>query len=55
MSQTIQQIASKDLWVLVSQLKENADSAELERVVPQVLGLIDDWTKKWQIHLVWTV
>jgi hypothetical protein len=45
MSQTIQEIANKELWVLVSQLKENADNAELEKIAPQVLGLIEDWTK----------
>ena len=45
MSQTIQEIAKRELWVLVSQLKENTDGAELEKIAPQVLGLIDDWTK----------
>jgi hypothetical protein len=45
MSQTIQEVAKKELWVLVSQLKENADNAELEKIAPQVLGLIDDWAK----------
>ncbi len=45
MSQTVQQVAGKELWVLVSQLKENADSAELEKIAPQVLDLIDSWTK----------
>jgi hypothetical protein len=45
MSQTIQEIANKELWVLVSQLKESSDNAELEKIAPQVLGLIEDWTK----------
>ncbi|MGQ0606787.1 MAG: hypothetical protein ACT4OD_07580 [Candidatus Nitrosotenuis sp.] len=44
MSKTIQEIAEKELWVLVSQLKENADHAELERIAPQVISLIDQWT-----------
>ncbi len=45
MSQSIQEIAKKELWVLVSQLKENIDVAELEKIVPSVLDLIDSWTK----------
>ena len=45
MSQTIQEIAKRELWLLVSQLKENTDGAELEKIAPQVLGLIDDWAK----------
>lgn len=44
MSKTIQEIAQKELWVLVSQLKENTNNAELERIAPQVLSLIDQWT-----------
>jgi uncharacterized protein YciI len=43
MSKTIQEVAQKELWVLVSQLKENADNSELERIAPQVLTLIDQW------------
>lgn len=45
MSQTIQEIAQKELWVLVSQLKENSDGAELEKIAPQVLELIENWAK----------
>lgn len=45
MSQTVQEIANKELWVLVSQLKENTNNSDLEKIVPQVLGLIEDWTK----------
>lgn len=45
MSQTVQEIAKKELWVLVSQLKENTDGTELEKIAPEVLGLIDDWAK----------
>ena len=44
MSKTIQEVAQKELWVLVSQLKENADNSELERIAPSVLSLIDQWT-----------
>lgn len=43
MSQTIQEIAQKDLWVLVSQLKENANNSDLEKIAPQVISLIDKW------------
>lgn len=43
MSKTIQEVAQKELWVLVSQLKENADNSELEKIAPQVLSLIDQW------------
>lgn len=43
MSKTIQEIAQKELWVLVSQLKENADNSELERIAPRVLSIIDQW------------
>jgi len=43
MSNTIQEVAQKELWVLVSQLKENADNSELERIAPSVLSLIDQW------------
>jgi uncharacterized protein YciI len=43
MSKTIQEVAQKELWVLVSQLKENADNSELERIAPQVLSIIDQW------------
>ena len=43
MSKTIQEIAQKELWVLVSQLKENANDSDLEQVAPQVLALIDEW------------
>ncbi len=45
MSQTVQEIAKKELWVLVSQLKENTNNSDLEKIVSGVLGLIDDWTK----------
>lgn len=45
MSQTVQEIANKELWVLVSQLKENTNNSDLEKIAPQVLGLIEDWTK----------
>jgi uncharacterized protein YciI len=43
MSKTIQEVAQKELWVLVSQLKENADNSELEKIAPQVLSIIDQW------------
>lgn len=45
MSQTISEIASKELWVLVSQLKENTDPSELDRITPSVLELISNWAK----------
>jgi hypothetical protein len=45
MSQTIQEIANKELWVLVSQLKENTNAADAEKIAPSVLALIDTWTK----------
>ncbi|WP_100181861.1 hypothetical protein [Candidatus Nitrosotenuis aquarius] len=44
MSKTIQEVAQKELWVLVSQLKENASNSELERIAPQVLSIIDQWS-----------
>jgi uncharacterized protein YciI len=44
MSKTIQEVAQKELWVLVSQLKENASNSELERITPQVLSIIDQWS-----------
>lgn len=44
MSKTISEIAQKELWVLVSQLKENIDNSELEKIAPSVLSLIDQWT-----------
>ncbi len=44
MSKTIQEIAQKDLWVLVSQLRENANNEDLERIAPHVISLIDQWT-----------
>ena len=43
MSKTIQEIAQKELWVLVSQLKETASSSDLEKIAPAVLLLIDQW------------
>ncbi|MBM3903553.1 MAG: hypothetical protein FJ357_00195 [Thaumarchaeota archaeon] len=43
MSKTIQEVAQKELWVLVSQLKENTGNSELERIAPQVLYIIDQW------------
>lgn len=44
MSKTIQEVAQKELWVLVSQLKENANPAELEQIAPSVLSIIDQWS-----------
>lgn len=43
MSKTIQEVAQKELWVLVSQLKENTDNAALDKIAPSVLSLIDEW------------
>lgn len=43
MSKTIQEIAQKELWVLVSQLKENTNNSEVEKIAPSVLALIDGW------------
>ncbi len=45
MSQTIQEIAQKELWILVSQLKESSDGAELEKIAPLVISLIENWAK----------
>jgi uncharacterized protein YciI len=44
MSKTIQEIAQKELWVLVSQLKENTNNSEVEKIAPGVLALIEGWT-----------
>lgn len=44
MSQTT--LEQKKLWVLVSTLKENAKEEDIQKIVPAVINLIDDWQSK---------
>lgn len=51
MSKTIQEVAQKELWVLVSQIKEGTNNSDLERITPQVLSLIDNWASE---RFIWS-
>jgi len=43
MSQTLQTQSGKQLWVLVSSLKENTKQEDLDRITPPVSNLVDEW------------
>jgi len=36
-------------WVLVTSIKEDASSKDLERITPQVTALVDEWQSKGRI------
>ena len=36
-------------WALVSNIKENANQSELERIIPQVSKLVDEWQSQGRI------
>jgi hypothetical protein len=44
MSQT-QNLAQKQLWILVSAASENTKDEDLANIAPQVLSMIDGWVK----------
>lgn len=49
MSQTISQ---KQLWVLVSSLKEQTKQVDLEMITSSVIDLVNEWQTKG--HFIWT-
>lgn len=49
MSQTISQ---KQLWVLVSSLKEQTKQVDLEMITPSVIELVNEWQTKG--NFIWT-
>jgi hypothetical protein len=49
MSQTISQ---KQLWVLVSSLKEQTKQIDLEMITPSVIELVNEWQTKG--NFIWT-
>ncbi|MGI0009877.1 MAG: hypothetical protein ACREAE_00580 [Nitrosopumilaceae archaeon] len=46
MSQTTQTVEQKSLWALVSTLKDNTKEADLQRITPEVIELVDEWQSK---------
>lgn len=36
-------------WVLVSNVKDNTTSQDLERIAPQISALVDEWQSKGRI------
>src|SRR3989304_1642746 len=52
MSQTLQTQSGKQLWVLVSSLKENTKQEDLDRITPPVSNLVDEWHS--QGKFVWS-
>ena len=52
MSQTIQTLEPKSLWIIISSLKEDTKEIDLQMLTPSVIELINEWQSKG--NFIWS-